>query len=157
MGGKRGFDGGKRVKGRKRHIAVDSLGLLLGVSVTVANTHDTKGARNVVRRVSGWLGSKAPRKYYADKGYTGANFASYVREVADADVRIGENYTTTIRSFVPDKKGWRVERTFAWLGDYRRLDKDQERLMKNSVAMIRWAMVRLMLRRLSPETIVQAA
>ncbi|MBX9684939.1 MAG: IS5 family transposase, partial [Hyphomicrobium sp.] len=145
----RGYDGGKRVKGRKRHIAVDTLGLPLAISVTSANTHDKVGGKRVVERMARWLKHKSPKKLYADGGYGGAPFAEFVRDKMNANVRIAGNIAQKVKAFVPLPQRWVVERTFAWLGDYRRLDKDQERLTRNSVAMIRWASVSFMLNRLS--------
>jgi putative transposase len=146
--GRRGYDGGKRVKGRKRHIAVDTLGLLLAISVTPANTHDKVGGRRVVKRLARWLKGKSPKVLYADGGYKGAPFAEFVREHMNACVKIAGNIAQTVGKFVPLPRRWVVERTFAWLGDYRRLDKDHERLTTNSIAMIRWAAVSHMLNRL---------
>lgn len=152
----RGFDGGKRVKGRKRHIAVDTLGMIIGVSVTSANTHDKVGGVKVLDRVARFVKKtkgKSPggiKKVYADGGYGGAPFQKSVRRILGASIRISKNLGKKVKGFVPIKKRWIVERTFAWLGDYRRLDKDQERLTRNSVAMIRWASVSLMLKRLFP-------
>jgi putative transposase len=147
-GGRRGFDGGKRIKGRKRHIVVDTLGLMVDVAVSPANVHDTKGAIRVLERASQKTGC-APDVIYADGAYGGRPFQHWVDKNLGGRVRTSINETNTIRGFVPAKTRWVVERTFAWLGDYRRLDKDHERLIQQSVAMIRWAMVRFMLNRLS--------
>lgn len=147
-GGNRGFDGGKRVKGRKRHVVVDTLGLMLEVVVSPANIHDTRGAKRSLGRMLRRTGIK-PELVYADGGYNGRPFQRWIAENLGGGVEISANLTTTARGFVPAKQRWVVERTFAWFGDYRRLDKDHERLIPHSVAMIRWAMVRLMLNRLS--------
>ena len=149
----KGYDGGKRVKGRKRHIAVDTLGLVLGVSVTSANTHDKVGGKNVINRMKRWLKKRSPKKVYADGGYGGAPFRQYIRKTLGATVQISKGVHQKVKRFVPIAKRWVVERTFAWIGDYRRLDKDQERLARNSVAMIRWAAVAFMLRRLLPQPV----
>lgn len=149
----RGFDGGKRVKGRKRHIAVDSLGLIIGLSVTSANTHDKVGGKRVIQRVKKWLKHKSPRKVYADGGYSGAPFKMFVKQTMNATISIKKGIGKRAKGFVPIAKRWVVERTFAWLGDYRRLDKDQERLTRNSVAMIRLASISMMLKRLFPAPI----
>ena len=146
-GGPRGFDGGKRVKGRKRHIVVDTLGLMVDVAVSPANLHDTRGARRALGRIRRWSGNN-PEIVYADGGYGGRPFAKWLKDNFGARVEISANLAQTAKRFIPAKQRWVVERTFAWLGDYRRLDKDHERLLGNSVAMIRWAMVRLMLNRL---------
>lgn len=146
----RGYDGGKRVKGRKRHIAVDTLGLPLALAVTSANTHDKVGGRHLIGSMAGWFKRRCVKKVLADGGYSGAPFSSFVRHTLNATVEIAGNIAQKVKAFVPVARRWVVERTFAWLGDYRRLDKDQERLTSNSVAMIRWALVGLMLKRLFP-------
>jgi putative transposase len=102
----RGYDGGKRVKGRKRHVLVDVMGLVLAVCVHAADMQDRHGARQLVE----------------------------------------ERPTRTFRVL---PRRWAVERTFAWLGQARRLSKDYERLPATSEAMIYGAMCRLMLRRLA--------
>lgn len=146
-GGVRGFDGGKRVKGRKRHLVVDSTGLMVDVVVSPANVHDTHGARRVIEKLSKWM-MGSPKLLYADGGYGGNPFRSWVKQNLGSRVEISENLAMTAKRFVPAKQRWVVERTFAWFGDYRRLDKDHERLIRNSTAMIRWAVIKLMLNRL---------
>lgn len=147
-GGNRGFDGGKRVKGRKRHLVVDTLGLMVDVAVSPANVHDTRGATRILGRIADWMRRK-PKLVYADGGYGGRPFEDWAYENLGARIEISANLAQVAKRFVPAKQRWVVERTFAWFGDYRRLDKDHERFVCNSVAMIRWAMVRLMLNRLS--------
>lgn len=145
-GGQRGFDGGKRVKGRKRHLVVDTSGLMVDVVISPANVHDTRGARCVLRRVQ--QAGVRPQLVYADGAYGGQPFACWLRDNLQARVEISANLAQTAKRFIPARQRWVVERTFAWFGDYRRLDKDHERRISNSTAMIRWAMVRLMLNRL---------
>ena len=152
----KGFDGGKRVKGRKRHVAVDSLGMIIGVYVTSANTHDKVGGVKVLERVSKFVKGRGVKKVYADGGYGGLPFKQKVKKILGASIRISKNLGKKVKGFKPIKMRWIVERTFAWLGDYRRLDKDQERLTRNSVAMIRWASISQMLRRLSPTSTAPA-
>ena len=146
----KGFDGGKRIKGRKRHVIVDSLGLLVDVEVTPANLHDTKGALKVLCNYR--MKEKKPRveKIVGDKGYRGRMLQLLARGLFLAKMEIGENHTSPETGFVPATKRWLVERGFAWLGDYRRLAVDQERSLQTSVSMIRLAFIRLMLRRLVP-------
>lgn len=146
-GGPKGYDGGKRVKGRKRHLVVDTLGLMVDVSVAPANVHDTRGGQRVLKKVREWM-RPAPDLLYADGGYSGQPFARWVDDNLGARVEISANLALQAKRFIPAKQRWVVERTFAWFGDYRRLDKDHERRMCHSTAMIRWAMVRLMLNRL---------
>jgi putative transposase len=145
----KGYDGGKHVKGRKRHIAVDILGLPLAIVVTSANTHDKRGGEKVVERIKRWL-PKGVKKVYADGGYSGEPFRKIVKNVLGATLSIRKGIGKKFKGFKPIPKRWVVERTFAWLGDYRRLDKDQERHSWNSLAMIRWASISMMLRRLFP-------
>jgi putative transposase len=143
--GVRGYDAGKQVKGRKRHILVDTLGLLLVVVVTVASLQDRDGARLVFRRLGG-VGKKL-RLIWVDGAYRGQLLAWVVahcqfllRPVLRTDAQKG---------FVVLPKRWIVERTWAWLNQYRRLSKDYEVLPSSSEAMIYIAMTRLMLRRLT--------
>jgi putative transposase len=145
----KGYDGGKHVKGRKRHLAVDSQGLIIGVSVTSANTHDQVGGKRVITRLKRFMRDRQIKKVYADGGYDGQPFRSWVKQKIDATVRVTKGIGQKVKGFIPIAKRWVVERTFGWLGDYRRLDKDQERKTRNSVAMIRWASINLMLNRLT--------
>jgi putative transposase len=144
----KGYDGGKHVKGRKRHIAVDILGLPLAVAVTSANTHDKVGGKKVIERMGRWLKEKSPKKIYADGGYMGAPFRKFVRGAIGATLSIKKGIGKKFKGFKPIPKRWVVERSFAWLGDYRRLDKDQERMAFVSHEMISWAFIGIMLRRL---------
>ena len=141
-----GFDGNKKVKGRKRHLLVDPLGLILAVVVTSAGADDRVGLMAVVE--SYWAtGVKRLRKLWVDGPYRGT-LVTWVAEhlwfilqpVLCCDDRKG---------FVVVPRRWVVERTFAWLTQCRRLSKDDERLSASSEAMISIAMTRLMLRRLA--------
>ncbi|MDR3525667.1 MAG: IS5 family transposase [Rhizomicrobium sp.] len=146
----KGYDGGKHVKGRKRHLAVDILGLPIGVHVTSANTHDKVGGKTVLLRAKKFMRGRKLKKIYADGGYGGEPFRQFVRKSLGAMVWISKGIHQKVKRFVPVKKRWVVERTNAWFGDYRRLDKDQERLVKNSEAMIRVAAISMMLKKLFP-------
>ncbi len=139
-GGVRGYDGGKKVKGRKRHIITDTLGMMIDVAVTAANVHDTKGGQKVLTKATIWL-KKKPKTVFADKGYQGKPFADWVRKKIGAYVHTSNNPAMAAKRFIPVKKRWVVERSLAWLSDYRRLDKDYERKISHSTAMIRWAMI----------------
>lgn len=147
-GGERGYDGGKRVKGRKRHVVVDTNGTLLEACVTAANVHDKEGAKTLISRLAKWL-KPSPKLLYVDGGYSGAPFANWVREKIGAVVEISENLAQKAKRFIPAKKRWVVERTFGWFSNYRRLDKDHERLKSSSLAMIRIAMSSLLLKRVT--------
>lgn len=144
--GVRGFDGGKLITGRKRHILVDTCGLLLAVLVTSAAVQDRDGARQLLQNLAGFC--KKLRLIWVDGGYRGplvdwvANkFSFHLKPVLRPK---GE------KGFVLLARRWVVERTFAWLGHHRRLSKDYERLPETSEAFIYIAMTRLMLRRLAP-------
>jgi putative transposase len=144
-GGTRGYDAGKKVNGRKRHILVDTLGLLLLVVVHAASVQDRDGAKLVLEAAV----PKCPRlrKIWADGGYAGqligwvAALAGWVLEIVKRP--------DDARGFVGPPRRRTVERTFGWLGRYRRLSKDDEALTEVSEAMIYAAMCQLMLRRLA--------
>ena len=146
----RGYDNGKKIKGRKRHIITDTLGLVVDAVITKANEADVKGGIKLMQRMKSRWKLNRLKKVVADKGYRGEGFSSYMGHNFDAQVEIGENHTSPARGFVPAEKRWMVERCFAWFGDCRRLSVDHERLIRNSEAMLRLCMVRLMLRRLYP-------
>jgi putative transposase len=142
----RGFDAGKNIKGRKRHIVVDTLGLLLTTVVTSASIQDRDGAKMLLKRLDG--ASKKLRKIWVDGGYRGLllewvklNFSFVLEVVLRSDKQTG---------FVVLPRRWVVERTFAWLLNHRRLSKDYERFCQTSETFIYVAMTRLMLRRLVP-------
>lgn len=143
--GVRGYDKGKNVNGRKRHILVDTMGLLLIVVVTAASISDPAGARLLFARMGG--ACKKLRRIWVDGTYRGglvawvwAHFAISLQAVLRSDEQKG---------FVVLPRRWVVERTFAWLTQCRRLSKDYEVLPATSEAMIYVAMTRLMLRRLA--------
>lgn len=137
-----GFDGNKSVKGRKRHLLVDTLGLLLCVTVTPANAGDRFGGKACLAGKEPFL----PRleKIWADGGYTGDEFIGWCKERG----WLLEIVPRTAPGFEVLPKRWIVERTLAWLTKYRRLVKDYERLVQTSEAFIYTAMIHLMVRRL---------
>ena len=144
----RGRDNAKNVDGRKRHIVVDSMGLLMGVLVTAASVDDAKGAAELFARLKGQPMSQV-RRMFADSKYH--NFKLYEWVDANAD------YKMTIISRPEGSKGWvklpirwMVERTFAWLGRCRRLSKDREKSVRSSESFIKLAMIHLMVKRLRP-------
>lgn len=141
-GGVRGIDAGKKISGRKRHIIVDTLGLLWAVAVHAANIQDAAGAWHVVTKLVG----RMPRlkKILADGIYEGARIAVQALGWALEVVQKPEGQ----KGFSVIPKRWIVERTFAWLGRNRRLSKDYERLPESSEAWIYLAMTVLMIRRL---------
>ncbi len=144
VAGLRGFDGGKLINGRKRHILVDTLGLLILVIVTAASVQDRDGAKLLCQKLRG--SGKKLRRIWVDGAYRGelldwvkANFRFVFSVVLRPEQQKG---------FVVLPRRWVVERTFAWLNNYRRLAKDYERLPATSEAFIYIAMSRLMLLRL---------
>jgi putative transposase len=148
QGGARGFDSGKRVKGRKRHLWVDSLGLLLAVLVTAADVHDSRAACELFHSRA-WEELPRLEVVYTDSHYT----AGYLDEEVFAYApfrRAVVSRPEGAKGFVKLPQRWVVERTFAWLYRSRRLSKDYERLPESSAAMIQASMIHLMLRRLAP-------
>lgn len=144
--GERGYDKAKNVTGRKRHLLVDTLGLLLVVVVTAACLPEREGAKLVFQRLTG--ACKKLRRIWVDGGYRGPSLLDWVtqhcRFCLQLVLRSDEQ-----KGFVLLPRRWVVERTFAWLNHQRRLSKDYERLPATSEAMIYLAMIRLMLRRLA--------
>jgi len=132
--------------GRKRHVVVDTLGLILVVVVHAASVQDRDGARRVLRALLGWF----PRllTIFADGAYAGRleRFAAGLGGWLLSIVRKGPG------RFAVLPRRWVVERTFAWLGRFRRLSKDYEEHPFNSETMIRLAMISVMLRRVSQGT-----
>ncbi|NEQ18743.1 MAG: transposase [Microcoleus sp. SIO2G3] len=144
-----GFDGGKKIKGRKRHLIVDTLGLVMMVVVTAANVSDQHGARlvfarllvvpeRIVRLVMIWV----------DGTYEGIDFMQWTMVTYRWILQTIKRSEST-KGFVLLPKRWVVERTWGWLNWSRRLSKDYEVLPETSEAFIYVAMIRLMLRRLA--------
>jgi putative transposase len=147
-GAARGFDAGKKVTGRKRHVVVDTLGLVLAVVVTAANVQDRDGAQLVLRELYRRLcDSWRLEKIWADGGYRG-QLIEWVKTVLGWSLDIVEKLGDQIGFQVLPKR-WIVERTFAWLNRQRRLSKDYERLPQTSEAFVYVAMIRLMTRQLA--------
>lgn len=144
-GGVRGYDAGKRVKGRKRHILVDTLGLLITVVVLAANIQDRDGAKIVCTRAKRRL--PRLRLLWADGSYAG-KLVDWLYDTYHWLLTIIKR-TDHTPGFRLLPRRWVVERTFAWLGNYRRLSKDYEYLPATSEAMIYLAMAYLMVRRLA--------
>jgi transposase len=141
----RGFDAGKKINGRKRHIAVDVHGFLLAVVVTAASIGDRMGAKLLIIAV---LNTCTRLKLiWADSGYNGAPLTRWIRSVADATLQIIKRTEQHTFRVVPRR--WVVERSFAWLLRYRRLVRDYERRTEHHEAMVYWATVLLMTRRLA--------
>ncbi len=147
-GEQRGRDNAKNVDGRKRHIVVDSMGLLLAVLVTAANVDDAKAAAELFGRLEGQPMGKVQRMF-ADTKYHNFVLYEWVEENASWKLNIVRR-PEGAEGWVKLPIRWTVERTFAWLGKCRRLSKDHERSVLSSEAMIKLAMIHLMLNRLHP-------
>jgi len=150
-GGPKGKDAFKMVDGRKRHILVDTLGMLLSVVVHSAGIQDRDGARPVLKKMIG----RFPRleKILADGIYNGG-IAEWAKAVGgwilERVVRDPDESEEEKKKFKVLKWRWIVERTFAWLGRNRRMSKDYERTEESSKSWIYLGMIHLMLRRLDP-------
>lgn len=144
-----GVDGNKRVKGRKRHVMVDSLGIPLAVVVTAANVSDNQGLRLLLERVQN-LGMNLERLYllYVDGGYHGSNLVRWVMDTFGLIVEIVLRPQEQ-KGFTPLPRRWVVERTFGWFYWCRRLSRDYECSIESSEAWIYIASIRLLLRRLA--------
>jgi transposase len=142
----RGFDAGKKTNGRKRHIVVDTMGLLLAVIITAASVQDRDGARTVLDRLRFTMPSVV--LVWADGGYAG-KLIGWAQRLLRVTVEIVRK-PAGLHTFQVLPRRWVVERTFAWITKCRRLDHDYERLPEHSEAMIKWAMIGLMTRRLAP-------
>ncbi len=141
-----GYDAHKNVKGRKRHLLVDTLGLPLSVYVTTADIQDRAGARLLLDGLKPLVPNL--KKIWADGAYGGERLAKWCQEQGGWELEVVER-DKEARGFEVLPKRWIVERTFAWLGRNRRLVKDYERKAQTSETLIEVAMIRLMLRRLA--------
>lgn len=144
-----GFDGGKLLKGRKRFLTVDTLGLVLRVWVTAASVGEREGGKRVLKQVKR-MGKGVSRLHtiWVDGGFDGSPFQMWVMDVCRWIVQVVLRPELT-KGFVLLKKRWVVERTFGWLMSSRRLVRDYERLPKTSETFIYLAMIRIMVRRLA--------
>ena len=160
QGGPRGFDGAKKVNGRKRHVLVDTTGLLLKAVVHPADIQDREGGKLLLKNVRKHL----PRlnHIWADQGYTG-QFKTWIETEQKVTLEVVYPWWRQIKRYFPDTykeldidkqfnvlpRRWVVERTFAWLGKQRRFSKDYERLAETSENLVYLGMTRLMLKRLA--------
>ncbi len=157
-GGLCGYDGGKKISGRKRHLLVDSTGLVSGVVVHKGNIADRDGARLLLGKAAAEL----PRmeRVWADRGYNG-KIGEWIKEQLGWTLEIvkpprrwvrvapGEDPPPYPRGFIVLPRRWVIERTFAWIGRNRRMSRDYEFLAETTEALVYVAMIRLMLRRLA--------
>jgi transposase len=140
-----GYHGGKKITGRGRHLAVDAEGWLLALVVTAASVSDKAGAKLLIIRLFNAFSTL--KIMWADSGYDGAPLARYAIAVAAITVEVVKR--TSPHSFQVLRRRWVIERTFGWLMRYRRLVRDYERTTANSEAMIYWATIIIMTRRLA--------
>lgn len=145
-GGVRGFDGGKLIKGRKRQLVVDTEGNLLTVAVQPADVQDRDGAQPVLHETQELCPDVTHA--WADQSYAG-DLVEWAAKALGITIEIVRRHPDQV-GFVVLPRRWVVERTIAWVNRCRRLSKDFERLVKNSAAMIYWASIQHMLRRLAP-------
>ena len=143
-----GYDGNKKVKGRKRHVLVDTLGLIIVVIVTAAAEGDRAGLRTLLHSYFN-KGLRRLRKLWVDGGYSGSELTQWVaglkkthKIALEVVERLGDGFQVV-------KRRWVVERTFAWLFNYRRHSKDYEVLTRNSESMIQISMIHILVRRLA--------
>ena len=162
-GGPHGYDGGKKVNGRKRHLLVDTMGLLLKVVVHAANLQDREGVKLLLEPVQGQF--ERMEKVWVDQASSGTGKTwieqqmGWTVEVVERSPRRGWIMTedqglvwvTLPKTFEHLPRRWVVERTIAWIGRYRRMSKDYEYLMSSSEAMVHLTMLRLMLTRLAKQ------
>jgi transposase len=139
-----GYDGGKKVKGRKRHIATDTLGLLLVLIVTAAGVQDTNGGKLVLDELA--HAHPSVTKAWVDAGYKAGMIAHGAGLGIDVEVVSRDKEH---KGFVVQRVRWRVEQTFGIMSRYRRLHRDYEALPERSESMVRWAMVNSMSTRLT--------
>jgi transposase len=145
-GGPRGYDAGKKINGRKRHIITDTIGLLIGLVVHTADIQDRDGAPAVLKSIRyafPWL-----RHVFADGGYAGPKLESALAEIGDWTLDIVKR-SDKAEGFVVLPRRWVVERTLAWLGRCRRLAKDWETTIASATAWLLIAHIRLVTRRLA--------
>lgn len=141
-----GYDAGKKIKGKKRHILVDTVGLLLNIVVHPADIQDRDGGVLVVSTLFGMF--PFLKVLFADGGYQGPQFQTALAKVLPQIKTEIIKRSDTAKGFEVLPRRWVVERSFAWFNRCRRLAKDWENLSRNALAFLRLASIRLMLRRL---------
>jgi putative transposase len=151
QGGERGYDGGKKITGRKRHIAVDTLGLLLAVVVTSAAVDDAQAAREVFAKMNREAFPRL-KVVWADGKYHNHALNDWLSRRTDLEWELQVvSRPPGAKGFVLLPKRWVVERTFAWMGRARRLSKDYERRVESSESMVRIRGIQMLLNRLAPK------
>lgn len=139
----KGYDGGKKISGIKRHIAVDTQGLPHAIGVTTANVTDRNGAIEIFENYKDKLNKV--KKVLADGGYTGDNFKNTVKEILNSEVEIAKRNKLHEFEVIPQR--WVVKRSFSWLEKNRRLWKNCERLIISSIGMAQLGFIRILLKR----------
>jgi transposase len=141
----RGFDAGKKVNGRKRHVVVDTMGLLLLVEITSASVQDRDGARKLLDRLK--MAMPSLSLLWADGGYAG-KLVAWAKTSLNLAVQIVRKLAGQVGFQVLPRR-WVVERTFSWINRCRRTVRDYERLPAHHAAWVQWSMVIIMSRRLA--------
>jgi len=150
VGGQRGYDGAKRLTGRKRHLLVDSLGLVVAVLVTAASVDDARAAQQLLGKLNP-AGYPRLREFWADNKYHNYALYTFVAAHAHGDWQLHiVRRPAGAEGYVKLAKRWVVERSFAWLGRYRRHSRDYEGKTESSEAMIRISSIHQVVRRLAP-------
>ena len=138
-----GFDGFKKVKGRKHHIVTDTTGCVLAVGVHAANVHDSQGAHPLLKRLFETV--PTVRRLWADRAYRGEALVTWVKDTFACELETAQRTTKTFKVL---PRRWVVERTLAWLSRYRRLVRVYEKRVASSVAMIWVSSIRILLKKL---------
>ena len=149
VGGKqeaRGYDAGKKITGRKRHLLVDTIGWPIALKVTAASESDQAGARHLFADNKEKL--KNLKKVWVDGTYRGTQWHAEVKAAYGIELEVSQN-PAGVKGFVAQAKRWLVERTFGWFIQSRRLAREYEKLAESSEAMLYLSMIRVLLRRLA--------
>jgi putative transposase len=157
LGGVHGYDGAKKIKGRKRHLVVDTLGLVLAVVVTAGNVDDAAGAQQVVGKLQPTAYARL-QTIFGDTKYHNYEYYAWLAQHSDGKwhMNISRRPDGTV-GFKPLKVRWVVERTFAWLGRYRRHSRDYEKRTDSSESMLLLSSVSILLNKLKPTAQAQPA
>jgi transposase len=145
-GGVRGYDAGKRIKGRKRHIVTDTIGLLVGLAVHGADVQDRDGAPDLLKSIA--IAYPLLRHIFADGGYAGPKLRGALEKIGRWTLQIVKR-SDTAKGFEVIPRRWVVERTFAWLGRCRRMAKDWEKTIASAEAWLLIAHIRRVTRMLA--------
>lgn len=141
-----GLDGGKKINGRKRHIAVDKFGLPLAIKVTPANVHDGEAGIELLPQIE--ANTQRIKLIRADKSY-GGTFKEIVTTYYKWEVETSQKPPSE-KGFIPQEGRWQVERTFGWLNNFRRLTRDYEKIPQSHATFMKIAFITIILNRLQP-------